>query len=474
MAANDPTRLQRIASDPAHSVWVSASAGSGKTKVLTDRVLRLLLGGTPPSRILCITYTKAAAAEMYNRIHHKLGAWVSMEPATLHDTLKELTGAPPTDTMITRAQRLFAELLEAMPGLRIQTFHSFCQSLLARFPLEAGIAPHFTLIDEADGKALMEEAWQRLLSSGLSGEDERLQWAIEYINAQGGEWGFSALVDEIIGNRRQIEQCVRQPGGIDDMISRTYTLFDLKYGVDEDVLIETRLGMNTEKQARLEHVADVLREGSKQDVTLADALAYYLMSGDINDLFAALLTQKGTVRSRLMTKGLVESYPDHYDFLVQMANECLTCMEALNSLQVAQFSEAVMIMAEALFALYAGLKQHHLYLDYDDLIVHTRCLLSGTNMVPWVLYKLDGGIDHVLIDEAQDTSPEQWQLKEVLEQEFFAGEGQIEGDTRTLLWVTRNSPYTVFRGQIRKGFRCSRRAVPVLQMARANHLRMLR
>ncbi|MDH5557877.1 MAG: UvrD-helicase domain-containing protein, partial [Alphaproteobacteria bacterium] len=154
----DPSLLQRKAADPSASVWVSASAGSGKTKVLTDRVLSLLLDGIRPERILCLTFTKAAAAEMSVRISRQLSRWATVEDGTLHALLTDLTGDAPTEEITRRARQLFAHVLDVPGGLKIQTIHAFCQSLLGRFPIEAGLAPHFEVIDERSAAELVDGA----------------------------------------------------------------------------------------------------------------------------------------------------------------------------------------------------------------------------------------------------------------------------------------------------------------------------
>jgi ATP-dependent helicase/nuclease subunit A len=153
----------RRASNPKVSAWVDASAGTGKTKVLTDRVLRLLLDGAAPERILCITFTRAAAAEMSIRLTKRLGEWAILDDAALVANLFELTGERPDAAMQTRARRLFAQIVDAPAGFRIQTIHAFCQSVLRRFPLEAGLAPHFDLLDDRTGAELLAEARQSLL-----------------------------------------------------------------------------------------------------------------------------------------------------------------------------------------------------------------------------------------------------------------------------------------------------------------------
>ena len=154
---------QRTAADPSASVWVSANAGAGKTRVLVNRVIRLLLGGTRPERILCLTFTNAAAAEMSERLHHELGRWVALGDEALEKEIGTLIGKKAGPEMLLPARRLFAESLDAPGGLKIQTIHAFCQSLLGRFPLEAGISPHFTAMDERSAAERLLAAQERVL-----------------------------------------------------------------------------------------------------------------------------------------------------------------------------------------------------------------------------------------------------------------------------------------------------------------------
>ncbi len=449
----DPNILQRSASDPSVSVWVAASAGSGKTKVLTDRVLRLLLKDASPSRILCITYTKAAAAEMQNRLHKRLGEWVLMEEMALRAQLEALSGYPPAQEQVRKARRLFALLLEDTPGLRIQTFHSFCQSLLARFPLEAEVAPHFTLIDEQDAKDLLQEARIRLLQTGLSGVDLRLKAAIEELSAASGESSFTDLMTEIIAKRRTMERILAQPGRAVAHNTRVYEMLGLPYyGVSAGAIIQGILPMDDVWCQRLRLIIDVLETGTAQDVAMAASLRMAEQSRQVEHVVLAMLTQKGEPRQRLMTKKLAEEYPQHLEFLRQLTEHCVTIQERLNALTLAQLTDAVAIVAESLFALYSAMKRGRGYLDYDDLILKTRQLLRGEGMAAWVLYKIDGGIDHLLIDEAQDTSPEQWEVKAALEDEFFAGKGaRPPGRTLFVVGDEKQSIYR-FQGADPQGF----------------------
>src|SRR6478752_6304762 len=149
-ARDETRRKQNLASDPSRSVWVSANAGSGKTHVLTQRVIRLMLSGARPSSILCLTYTKSAASEMSNRVFERLARWTAMDDAALSKEIAEVEGKLPDRITLANARKLFARALETPGGLKIQTIHAFCEKLLKRFPLEAGVSPSFTVMDDAD------------------------------------------------------------------------------------------------------------------------------------------------------------------------------------------------------------------------------------------------------------------------------------------------------------------------------------
>jgi ATP-dependent helicase/nuclease subunit A len=450
---SDPSRIQHEAADPCRSVWVAASAGSGKTKVLTDRVLRLLLTGAAPSHILCITYTRAAAAEMLSRVHDRLALWLGMEEAALAATLTELCGAPPAQEVLRRARRLFALLLEETPGLRVQTFHSFCQSLLARFPLEADVPPHFTPLEEREAAALLEEARQRLLQAGLGKTDPRLAAAIADISAESGEWGFTELTGAIIRQRRVIERILMQPDGAARHNTRLYALLDLPfYGVSEDYLATLHLPVEEATRGQLTEAAAALEEGSKTDRELAEKIGKFLRLGALDNLCSALLTAEGTPRKKLMTKAVAERHLHLNAFLHELAERAERFTDARRALVTARISDAAMVVAEALFALYTDLKRRRGALDFDDLVLHTQALLRREEIMPWILYKLDGRIDHLLIDEAQDTSPEQWEIKEALEDEFFSGvSARPAGRTLFVVGDEKQSVYR-FQGADPEGF----------------------
>jgi len=217
VTANDPSAPQRVAADPNHSAWVTANAGSGKTKVLIDRVARLLLGRaedseeTPdPSKILCLTYTRAAAATMQNKLFARLGGWALMDEKALRDALIELDGERGKSIDLKRARRLFAQALETPGGLKIQTIHAFCESLLRRFALEARISPHFELMDEISSAELLAEAKDVTIRRALSGGNSALRDATVHIIDRVQEFGIDALIKEIIKQRTAFEGTTEQ------------------------------------------------------------------------------------------------------------------------------------------------------------------------------------------------------------------------------------------------------------------------
>ena len=203
--ASDQIAGQIIAADPTQSVWVGANAGTGKTRVLITRILRLLLEGVPATRILCLTFTKAAAAEMANRLSHQLGAWTIILDDELISELTQMIGRKPEPSVIRTARQLFAQTLDTPGGLKIRTIHSFCESLLGRFPIEANVAPHFSVIDERTANELRLEARDHLMRRAGSGENE-IQKAFSFIAGLVDEGGFESLMEGIDGNRHHLKE----------------------------------------------------------------------------------------------------------------------------------------------------------------------------------------------------------------------------------------------------------------------------
>ena len=431
-----------IASDPARSVWVSANAGTGKTRVLTNRVLRLLLAGTHPSRIVCITYTKAGAAEMQNRIQKELSSWAVMPQAELEKKLLDLTGvARLADKQVQRARALFAQVLEAPEGIVIQTIHGFCQSLLKRFPLEAGVQPHFTVIDERTASELLTEARIRLFTHEPPEGGERLKQSLAMLAGNVSETSFTALLKKLVSDRRKILPLIETPEAHAQLIDRIYNALGLKAGASMQTVIAKYFTYSQAELAALTRAAKALINGKNDgDRKTGEAIARWLALASeqrVNlypDYVNCFLTGTLTPRKKLCVNATAEAFPAALETLLAEQSRMVQFYEEKCAVTVATMTGCMAEVAHALFGHYRRLKSARAYLDFDDLVLSVLKLLARPGIAPWVLYKLDGGIEHLLIDEAQDTSPEQWRVLAALAGEFFTGES-ANSRTRTVFVV---------------------------------------
>ncbi|TAN59403.1 MAG: double-strand break repair helicase AddA, partial [Magnetospirillum sp.] len=426
--AADADLRQRRAADPAASVWVAASAGTGKTKVLTDRVLTLLLAGTAPHKILCLTFTKAAAAEMANRIQRQLARWATASDSDLDKDLAGLLGRPPDMREPIRARRLFAQVLDAPGGMHMETIHAFCQSLLRRFPLEAAIAPHFQVMDERDAGELLEAAKLEVLSAARDGGDAGLAGALALITNRIHETGFPELMAELATGRGRLERLIHRHGGIAGVGAALRRRLDLKADDTAATLLARACDDTRFDAAGLRAALPALESGAKTDQERAAVLAAWLADpagrpAGFERWRAAFLTKDGEIRKTLCTKAVRQGFPGVEDTLLAEAERLMMVSDRLKAAAIAEATEALLVLGAALLASYHRAKTVRALMDYDDLILAARDLLAKPGVAPWVLFKLDGGIDHVLIDEAQDTNPDQWAVVAALTEEFFAGHG---------------------------------------------------
>jgi len=434
----DAADRQRRAADPCASVWVAASAGTGKTKVLTDRVLALLLAGTPPHKVLCLTFTKAAAAEMSNRINARLAGWATAGDDRLEQDLSALLDRRPDAGTAVRARRLFAHVLDAPGGMHIETIHAFCQSLLRRFPLEAGIAPHFQVMDDRDAGQLLEEAKEEVLTQARDGADPALAAALATVTALVHETGFPELMAELAGDRGRLRRLIQREGGPAGVERALWARLDLQPGDSPRSITAAAVADAAFDAPALRLAAAALLNGSDTDARKGTAMAAWLAdpAGRADTLaawMAVFLTNDGAIRKTLCTRK-VGAQPGIDAALGQEAERMLRLSARLKAAHVAHSTAALLSLGEALLAAYERRKQGRALMDYDDLILAARDLLARPGVAPWVLFKLDGGIDHVLIDEAQDTNPDQWAVVAGLTEEFFAGRGARE-QVRTVFAV---------------------------------------
>lgn len=438
--ALDPNISQRNASNPHASVWVAASAGTGKTKVLTDRVLRLLLprdsgeSGTLAHHILCLTFTKAAASEMALRINKTLGTWAVLPEDQLVEKLESLLGKTPTAQQLSAAQKLFAKVIDTPGGLKIMTIHSFCQSVLGRFPLEAGLPPYFDMMDEAQALNLITQAQTHILTQARHQPDSTVGKALHAIATVQNENQFTALLSSICSERTQLQNWFKHHDH-----SSLYKIFTLPVGQTEQEVLKDFSDQTPRED--LYDAVRVLSEGSKTDQERAIDIKSWLEGDQQNNALAfaqyksCFLTSKDTLRATLATKGSLQKDPQLGDILQREATRVLQTLDQIKAIQCIHYTGHILTLGQAILEHYQTIKRQKALLDYDDLILKTRDLLKKSKTsAKWILYKLDGGLEHVLVDEAQDTNPEQWDIIDHLTDEFFVGKGSSD-QTRTIFTV---------------------------------------
>jgi ATP-dependent helicase/nuclease subunit A len=425
---------QRRAADPASHAALSASAGTGKTHVLTARVLRLLLSGVDPSSILCLTFTKAGAAEMAHRIHERLAHWVRLKDEELGRELVAL-GEDLRPDMRARARTLFARVLDAKGGgLRIQTIHAFAQSLLAAFPAEAGLVPGFRPLEGREEQLLARSTLADLLVRAEQGGDLPLIRDLQALSHRTGEGGAEAF----------LMACARAPDALsalgprEAIEPRLRRAFDLPAG-DIDEAIAEQCCDDLFDLATLAKLADANRAwGTATGLDCCDAIAAWQARNNagraetIAELAGLVLTKSGEPRK--VSAGLLKTDPDYAEHAGRLVECCrrLTAMKKLASLVACL---AAGLRAGQTFALaYAAAKRAHGVVDFDDLIRWAERLLMTPGMGDWVRYKLDQSTDHILVDEAQDTNEAQWNIVGALVEEYFSGEGAARRH-RTLFTV---------------------------------------
>lgn len=427
------TAAQIAAARPEASVWVSANAGTGKTGVLVDRISRLLLEGVPPERILCLTFTKAAAAEMANRLTDLLSGWSAMSDTDLERELHALGETETDEAKIDRARRLFAETLEAPEGLRIRTIHSFCESLLGRFPIEAGITPDFRVMDDRGQRELQGEARDRVFTQALA-EGSALTEALRALAALVDEDGLAGLMREIDGKRARFRAALHRFGGAEGIAAAVADALGTDPAATEEDIIRTASDLTADDAARYRRVADAWAQGSPTNQAGAATLHTFLGApievrvGTWRDVAGLFLTQKEEPRSEksILSKGALTADEGALPVALDIADELIDVLQKLRAVRTYHATRALITVAAELTDSYEDVKARHGRLDYDDLIDRASLLLDSPSGVSWVHYKLDGGIDHILVDEAQDTSPSQWQVIEEVGSDFFSGESRHE------------------------------------------------
>lgn len=418
-------RRQALASDPRSSAWVSANAGSGKTHVLTQRVLRLLLDGTPPAQILCLAYTKAAAANMADRVFTRLALWTSLDDKALTQAIVECGASAPSPHDLAFARQLFARTIEAPGGLKIQTLHAFAERLLRLFPFEANVPAHFNVLDESESKRLLREARDAALAD-LSASSET-RGALDLVARESGAARFDELLSEALSRAETF-------AAHDDALAYAAALsapLGLKPGVTV-AGVEAEILGGDGGRARREKWAQALDVGKKQDQKIAENLRAAnedaARQARVQALLRALFKddgegaphggENGPVTSKDMARGV----PALEEDLRREQDRLIVLRERRRAALTLERSAALFVVVRSILAAFARMKAERGALDFNDQIARALTLVTRSSAA-WVLQKLDYGLDHLLLDEAQDASLPQWGILAALGAEFFAGAG---------------------------------------------------
>jgi len=429
---------QKLASNPHLSAWVSANAGSGKTHVLTQRVVRLLLNGVPPARILCLTFTKAAAANMSIRVFEKLSKWARISDVDLKAEILAAGEDEPDAGKLIFARRLFARTVETPGGLKIQTIHAFCEKLLHLFPFEANVAARFEVIEEDRSKELLDAARRVTLERALHDAPSPLGQALQKLAQETSGYTFDDLIkaaldkQEILTLAQQIDD-ERGGGAFAELLS-----IDLGLVGEASVeSIDNEIAHGGLSDEKLQAISDCLMTGLSTDQKFTKKILLLLTTKNLDErsrLYTDFfLDSKGEPQKKFLTKNLAGANPDIVASLEDERDRVCALLEKRRVAHTVARTKILIAVVHAIIATYRREKEARGLLDFGDLIVATRKLLKRTD-ASWVLEKLDRGIDHILVDEAQDTSPAQWDILDAIAEEFTAGRGQREV-TRTFFAV---------------------------------------
>jgi ATP-dependent helicase/nuclease subunit A len=441
ISVDDKTKdTQARATDPAASAWVSANAGSGKTYVLARRVIRLLLAGADPASILCLTFTKAAAAEMSGRVFYILAGWTTLGDEALAATLADYQGMAATPGDLVRARRLFARALETPGGLKIQTIHAFCERLLHQFPFEANVAGSFDVLDDRAASVLTAEAQRTVIAEAAASAGSPLGRAFATVLEAASDQGIEAALAALVESRDAVREFIIGAGDLASGLRELRDALELGPG-DTAESLRARLADEIPfDDDDLRRLVDRLSASGSNDKKSAARLAPILTADTAGGRAAAWLAYwsktDGELRAltTLAAKSIRDGWPGLEETLEAERERIDYLLDRIASAEAYAVTSALLTLGDAVIAGYERAKQVRGALDFQDLVVKTANLLLRTDAAAWVHYKLDRGLDHILVDEAQDTSPRQWQVIERLASEFFSGQSARDV-TRTFFAV---------------------------------------
>lgn len=433
---------QKDASNPNFSVWVSASAGTGKTTVLVSRLLRLFLSNIDPTKILCLTYTNAGAIEMQDRIFKRARNWSVISDEDLELEIKNLFTTDienfdfkdsNIDELKITARKLFSKLIDNPIPLKIYTIHAFCQSVLKRFPIEANISPHFKIIEPIDASRLLKEAYKQFLLKirhTKSENDINLFNQFTLLTKNLSQTDFEKLMENIISDREKFNTLLNIYKTKDNIQKSLWKNFFAPYENEQIEKDEESLLKNFIEKIPTDILKNYLsvleksqsKTAQKNFKILSNFLALSSVADkvkNIDNYKSIFLTKDNTVRDKLLVKDDAINNPQLETCLIKEAERIKTAFEILGCINVYNLTIAVIDIALELMNTYKSLKEKEGVMDFSDLIETVERLFKKPNISEWILYKMDGGVSHILIDEAQDTSPIQWDIVDTLTEQFF-------------------------------------------------------
>jgi ATP-dependent helicase/nuclease subunit A len=397
-------------------------------------VIRLLLAGVDPAKILCITFTKAAAALMANRVFGILSEWTALDDAKLDHAIREMGGKSISPPQRALARQLFARTLETPGGLKVQTIHAFCTSLLHQFPFEANVAARFSVLDETAERQLLQQLVLGVLLEAADSAEQPLGRALATAITTAADQTFKDVVNEAIGERDLITAWVQDAGSVESAIVQLSRALGVESGDTRDKVEAAFFDESLIAPSEWPAVAAALAEGSKSDSEQGQRFAALGSLRSVNDYLHIFCTSELSPRKNIVTKTIEKKHSSLFQRLLSEQERVCALLNRRRAVICRDRSAALLTIAAEVIARYQHEKDRRGLLDYDDLIDKTLKMLAAVNPT-WVHYKLDLGIDHVLIDEAQDTSPKQWAVIENLVGDFFAGRGARGLKKRTVFAV---------------------------------------
>ncbi|MDD9912259.1 MAG: UvrD-helicase domain-containing protein [Alphaproteobacteria bacterium] len=436
------TLAQQQAANPNMSVWVSANAGTGKTKVLVDRLLRLMIAepATKPTEILGLTFSKAGASEMLNKLQEKLGELSALSAAVLAQELEEkILLRTPTKTEVQRAKQMYDQVLDSPPQL--MTIHSFCHGILKRFPLEVGIFPQFILLEEEAANETLQQAMEQTFTE--IADPQHLQHAAyQHVMRYVAEQNVRTVLQKTLAQRARLQRLLHKANGVDNYINKLGDILEVNPELAKQPLVENmeRYVPDSKTQRLLEESVAALLGGGKKAKERGEKLQAYVQLPNseqkqkVENYINLFLTSKGQALSSLTDKKVQESNPEVESLLRAEQGRIMGLKKEWYSQQTFCHTAAILQVASAVLDNYTALKKKKNGLDFEDLIQYTLELLSNADVKDWVGYRLDQNIKHIMLDEGQDTNQRQWEILQTLVEEFFSGSDQHE-EKRTFFAV---------------------------------------